>query len=57
MWRHVDHANQRALRQVLGGDVVPGCAAIAGDVYESIVGASPEDAWLVWRFYKAKIVA
>ena len=29
----------------------------AGDVHQSIVGAGPEDAWLVRRFRKAKIVA
>src|SRR5205085_5032581 len=44
MGRRLDNADESILGQIRRSDVLPGFAVIARDVYEAVIGASPEEA-------------
>src|SRR5579859_4460717 len=46
VWRSIDDANQAPVPEFFGSDVGPVLAAIAGDMDESVVAPSPNEAFL-----------
>src|SRR6185437_14590244 len=50
VWGRLDDADQRPFGQVFRGDVLPGGATVAREVNQAVVGASPQQPLLDWRF-------